>query len=151
MAIEDEDDEEEDLESYPGFIPHAADMPYDKCPNFECEQCARRDCPFGEPLHYHHDGCPACSEFWPVINEALWANLKEFIPQGETEAHLKLHYIYRDVSFAATDQILAALAKRGLLKDARKEEVAEGRTGQGEVRRVSRQANTRKAQNPKHS
>ena len=20
----------------------------------------KNDCPFNEPLHYHHDGCPAC-------------------------------------------------------------------------------------------
>lgn len=27
----------------------------------ECSACAERDCPHDEPLHYHHDGCPACS------------------------------------------------------------------------------------------
>jgi hypothetical protein len=26
----------------------------------ECMTCGERDCPHGEPLHYHHDGCPAC-------------------------------------------------------------------------------------------
>ena len=26
----------------------------------ECMQCAQRECPHGEPLHWHHDGCPAC-------------------------------------------------------------------------------------------
>lgn len=26
----------------------------------ECFACGVRDCPSGEPLHYHHDGCPAC-------------------------------------------------------------------------------------------
>ena len=30
------------------------------CPVDECEACSVRDCPHGEPLHYHHDGCPAC-------------------------------------------------------------------------------------------
>lgn len=30
------------------------------CPDLECMQCAVRDCPHGEPLHYHHDGCPSC-------------------------------------------------------------------------------------------
>ena len=24
--------------------------------------CGARDCPDGEPLHYHHDGCPCCSQ-----------------------------------------------------------------------------------------
>lgn len=32
------------------------------CPNEECCICSIRDCPSDEPLHYHHDGCPAC---WP--------------------------------------------------------------------------------------
>jgi hypothetical protein len=26
----------------------------------ECMACGERNCPHGEPLHYHHDGCPAC-------------------------------------------------------------------------------------------
>lgn len=26
----------------------------------ECLACGVRDCPYDEPLHYHHDGCPAC-------------------------------------------------------------------------------------------
>lgn len=30
------------------------------CPVEECMVCAIRDCPDHEPLHYHHDGCPAC-------------------------------------------------------------------------------------------
>lgn len=29
--------------------------------NYECITCGMKDCPHGEPLHYHHDGCPACS------------------------------------------------------------------------------------------
>jgi hypothetical protein len=30
------------------------------CDNDECLVCGTRDCPDHEPLHYHHDGCPAC-------------------------------------------------------------------------------------------
>ena len=30
------------------------------CPNEECMVCGVRECPNNEPLHYHHDGCPAC-------------------------------------------------------------------------------------------
>lgn len=26
----------------------------------ECLACGATDCPNDEPLHYHHDGCPAC-------------------------------------------------------------------------------------------
>jgi hypothetical protein len=32
------------------------------CPIEECMICGVRDCPENEPLHYHHDGCPRCSE-----------------------------------------------------------------------------------------
>lgn len=28
--------------------------------NGECIVCGARDCSHDEPLHYHHDGCPAC-------------------------------------------------------------------------------------------
>jgi hypothetical protein len=37
-----------------------AHLPTDQCPDQECLICGVRDCPHGEPLHYHHDGCPAC-------------------------------------------------------------------------------------------
>jgi len=30
------------------------------CAVEECMICSVRDCPDNEPLHYHHDGCPAC-------------------------------------------------------------------------------------------
>lgn len=32
--------------------------PTEECPDMECELCSERDCAFGDPLHYHHDGCP---------------------------------------------------------------------------------------------
>lgn len=35
----------------------------------ECLACGVRDCPHDEPLHYHHDGCPAC-ESEPACGEA---------------------------------------------------------------------------------
>ena len=28
----------------------------------ECDICGIADCPHGEPLHHHHDGCPSCSQ-----------------------------------------------------------------------------------------
>jgi len=31
-----------------------------KCSDSECIICGYRDCPYNEPLHYHHDGCPVC-------------------------------------------------------------------------------------------
>lgn len=30
------------------------------CPDAECHVCGEVICPRGEPLHFHHDGCPAC-------------------------------------------------------------------------------------------
>lgn len=30
------------------------------CKIDECMLCGVRNCPENEPLHYHHDGCPAC-------------------------------------------------------------------------------------------
>ena len=35
---------------------------HDECDIPECCECAILDCPTQEPLHYHHDGCPACHE-----------------------------------------------------------------------------------------
>lgn len=32
------------------------------CPDAECLTCGAAVCPYGEPLHFHHDGCPACAE-----------------------------------------------------------------------------------------
>jgi len=32
------------------------------CRSEECQLCGVLDCPHNEPLHYHHDGCPACTE-----------------------------------------------------------------------------------------
>ena len=30
------------------------------CPDGECFTCGVAVCPHGEPLHFHHDGCPSC-------------------------------------------------------------------------------------------
>lgn len=32
-----------------------------ECTMEECLDCGRIVCPYHEPLHFHHDGCPACS------------------------------------------------------------------------------------------
>lgn len=31
-----------------------------QCKTDECAVCGSIICPHGEPLHFHHDGCPAC-------------------------------------------------------------------------------------------
>lgn len=33
------------------------------CGDGECMDCGAIVCPYGEPLHFHHDGCPACCQF----------------------------------------------------------------------------------------
>lgn len=31
------------------------------CPDAECKTCAEIICDNGDPMHFHHDGCPSCS------------------------------------------------------------------------------------------
>jgi hypothetical protein len=31
----------------------------------ECHMCGQIVCPHKDPLHFHHDGCPACSQESP--------------------------------------------------------------------------------------
>jgi hypothetical protein len=33
-----------------------------ECTDGECMVCGVIICPYHEPLHFHHDGCPACSQ-----------------------------------------------------------------------------------------
>lgn len=37
----------------------AGHPPAEQCEIEECLVCGLRDCPMKDPLHYHHDGCPA--------------------------------------------------------------------------------------------
>lgn len=30
-----------------------------QCPDAECSKCGEIICPLGDPMHFHHDGCPA--------------------------------------------------------------------------------------------
>ena len=48
------------LMSDPAFTCPPDHPPVDECDEPECLYCGVRACPFKEPLHYHHDGCPAC-------------------------------------------------------------------------------------------
>ena len=34
----------------------------DSCEDEECMVCGSLICPEGEPLHFHHDGCPVCDK-----------------------------------------------------------------------------------------
>jgi hypothetical protein len=33
-----------------------------RCPHSECMWCGELACPWGEPLHFDKDGCPACEQ-----------------------------------------------------------------------------------------
>lgn len=49
------------------------------CTVSECMLCGELDCPFGEPLHYHHDGCPACEQYESFLKQraaAIRAHLR---------------------------------------------------------------------------
>lgn len=35
----------------------------------ECGFCGERDCPVGDPFHYHHDGCPSCGGAYEITLE----------------------------------------------------------------------------------
>lgn len=41
----------------------------DHCPVAECPTCSEIVCPYGDRLHFHHDGCPSC--YSPVPAKAL--------------------------------------------------------------------------------
>lgn len=32
------------------------------CPDAECAECSAIICPYGDPMHFHHDGCPTEAE-----------------------------------------------------------------------------------------
>lgn len=52
-----------------------------------CEQCADVFCPYGEQLHFHHDGCPCCDggEF-PQDETALRLERWKMLLQRNTRA-----------------------------------------------------------------
>lgn len=75
------------------------------CPDPECLICGERDCPFHEPLHYHHDGCPECSPYQNVIYAAI---ALAFNAEEVTVSEV----------VTATNNVIYELAKKGLLKHA---------------------------------
>ena len=54
------------VDDYWDLADHAP-VPHPTCrdDSGECVVCAVRACPFEEPFHLHHDGCPACSRRQP--------------------------------------------------------------------------------------
>lgn len=40
------------------------------CEDAECHVCSCIICPHQHPLHFHHDGCPACAEAEEPSREA---------------------------------------------------------------------------------
>lgn len=62
-------DESYILASNTRFVTQACAPP---CAEEDCFGCSAAECPHGEPLHRHHDGCPAC--FRDVILNAEQAD-----------------------------------------------------------------------------
>lgn len=50
------------LQSPEEYGPWAINRILVECSDPECGECARIICPYHEPLHFHHDGCPACAQ-----------------------------------------------------------------------------------------
>jgi hypothetical protein len=42
---------------------------FNDCAAIECVACGRDVCPHGDPFHYHHDGCPSCSDSAPPCGD----------------------------------------------------------------------------------
>lgn len=49
----------------------------------ECEACGVSDCPFGEELHYHHDGCPSFCEDLSEGHRAYIISLRARVEEME--------------------------------------------------------------------
>lgn len=100
--IPDSDDEMEQLDADLDLLARQSHPKTEDCPDPECLICGQRDCPFHEPLHYHHDGCPACSAYRDEIYGAI--------------AIAFMHETVSPVNVAlATDNVISALAKKGYL------------------------------------
>lgn len=38
------------------------DLLLNQCVVAECPTCSSIVCPFGDSMHFHHDGCPSCPD-----------------------------------------------------------------------------------------
>ncbi len=69
----------------------------------ECLECGARDCPEGEPLHYHHDGCPACihaaDEAIPVAPAEIKAQVAELVDEAAAAESCWQHPFVDPISF----------------------------------------------------
>lgn len=43
---------------------NAANAILNQCEDMECPECSKIICSFECPYHFHHDGCPMCSELY---------------------------------------------------------------------------------------
>lgn len=57
----------------------------------ECITCGRADCPYGEALHYHHDGCPACPCYCDWEGCAHWFHKR---PIAKQRQYAKRAHVY---------------------------------------------------------
>lgn len=65
MVTETEQKLHEQIDALDATIRHlhtTIDKLLDHCGDPECYECGAIICPWHEPLHFHHDGCPACCQ-----------------------------------------------------------------------------------------
>lgn len=110
----------------------------DECTEGECMVCSIRDCPHKEPLHYHHDGCPACFTFDRWKAKALAHAKKLGLPEDIWDAddpyglqELAAEHCFKnldpaqfiekqfeeDLASRENDRLMAAEAEQGELDD----------------------------------
>lgn len=59
-AVEEAADALEAAEARVKDLETMVDKLLNHCPEGECGECSEIVCPYGDPLHLHHDGCPSC-------------------------------------------------------------------------------------------
>ncbi len=72
----------------------------DTCVEAECLSCGVRECPHGEPLHFHHEGCPSCCF--------------DMIPEHKLKA-LPMKITIPDAMFPDDDCLQTSVSDRGNL------------------------------------
>lgn len=53
----------------------------------ECDTCGEILCPYNEPLHFHHDGCPACARASDAERDRLIAKYARLFGVGQHVTH----------------------------------------------------------------
>jgi hypothetical protein len=76
-----------DLVAHARLLINQRDALLEHCPDAECGECGKTMCPYGDELHFHHDGCPSCAERHQNYSDFGSCNLANGInnQQGEKD------------------------------------------------------------------